>query len=316
MILKPRRNRMQRHLRSWVLVAIGALVLAAPSYAQLSGAIFTTNSNGTIVNANIYPFKEAVYLDGGPGPGAPQTAAGLPNGTYVFQVTDPSGRTLLSTDEARCREFTVSGGIITGVVAAGGCQHVTGSDIDHGAVTVQLFPFSDTPNNGGVYKAWVTPEADFLAGCAGLGVSSGLSGVDCGRAAGNLHGFVPRHCKTDNFKVKGVNREIDTHFLDAAGNEIVGLNETWIDTLGVSNPRFSLVNLPIGVTGFAHVEDVEDGVHQFTFTNQPGCPIYKITVGMPDGSILYYPGGSQTIDVHITPKFKDGTLTIYIDCAP
>jgi len=309
---------MQSHLRSWVLVTIGALVLAAPSYAQLSGAIFTTNFDGTIVNQNIYPSKDAVYLDGGPGPGAPQTAAGLPDGTYVFQVTDPSGKTLLSTDAARCRQFTVSGGIITGVVVTG-CQHATHADANNppSGVTVQLIPFADTPNNGGEYKAWATPLADFLNGCAGLGVSNGLAVVDCGRSAGDLHGFVPRHSKTDNFKVKGVNREIDTHFLDAAGNEIVGLNETWIDTIGVSNPRFSLVDLSIGVTGFAHVEDVEDGVHQFTFTNQPGCPIYQITVGMPNGGpILYYPGGSQTIDVHISPSFKDGTLWIYVNCAP
>ena len=36
----------------------------------------------------------------GPGQGAPQTAAGLDDGTYVFQITDPSGKVLLSTDPA------------------------------------------------------------------------------------------------------------------------------------------------------------------------------------------------------------------------
>src|SRR5688572_23647407 len=117
-----------------------------------SGAIFTTVADGSEVNFNIYPSKEAVYLDGGPGPGAPQGAAGLDDGTYVFQVTDPSGRTLLSTDAAKCRQIVVSHGIITGVVATG-CQHLTGLDVDHGATTVQLMPYLDTPNNGGVYKA-------------------------------------------------------------------------------------------------------------------------------------------------------------------
>src|SRR2546422_10038152 len=52
---------------------------------------------------------------------------------------------LFKGHDTRCRRFTVSGGIITGVVAAGGCQHVTGADLDHGAVTVQLFPFNETP---------------------------------------------------------------------------------------------------------------------------------------------------------------------------
>ena len=64
-----------------------------------------------------------------------------------------------------------------------------------------LTPFDDTPNNGGVYKAWVVRLDDFLAGCAALGVPNGLNVVDCGLSAGNFHGFIPRHTKTDNFKV-------------------------------------------------------------------------------------------------------------------
>ncbi len=304
---------MKRILELVGLVLVGAAAITQPAHAQLSGAIFTTVSDGSEVNFNIYPAKEAVYLDGGPGPGAPATAAGLPDGTYVFQVTDPSGKTLLSTDEARCRQFTVSGGVITGVVAAGGCQHATGFDIDHSAVTVQLFPFKDTPNNGGEYKAWATPVADFLNGCAGLGVSDGLSVVDCGFAAGNFHGFVPRHCKTDNFKVRGANREIDTHFFDSTGNELVGLQETWIDTVGASNGRFSHVNTAIRDFGWAHVENVEDGTHQFVITNQPGCAVGLITVNLPNGPTQYF-NGPQTIDVHVTKSFKTGTLQIWVNC--
>src|SRR5258705_1354864 len=139
----------------------------------LTGAIFTTVADGSEVNFNHYPSKQAVYLDGGPGPGAPQSAAALDDGRYVFQVTDPSGRTLLSTDPARCRQFDVLNGIIVGVVPTG-CEHVTGNDVDHGAKTVQLFPFNDTPNPGGGYKTWVVRVDDFLAGCAELGVPHGL----------------------------------------------------------------------------------------------------------------------------------------------
>src|SRR5438046_6758042 len=110
-----------------LLFGLAVVVFLAAAFASLhasapSGAIFTTLADGSEVNYNIYQAKEDVYLDGGPGPGAPQTAAGLDDGTYVFQVTDPSGKTLLSTDPAGCRQFTVSGGIITGVVAYGGCQ--------------------------------------------------------------------------------------------------------------------------------------------------------------------------------------------------
>src|SRR5215207_6235562 len=125
---------------AWALIAAGTAAAAAPT-----GAIFTTVADGSEVNFNIYPSKEAVYLDGGPGPGAPQSAAGLDDGIYVFQVTDPSGKTLLSTDPARCRQFRVTGGVITSVAPSGACAHLTGTDVDHNALTVQLMPYLDTP---------------------------------------------------------------------------------------------------------------------------------------------------------------------------
>jgi hypothetical protein len=163
----------------------------------LPGAIFTTLSDGNQVNANLYSAKcdgLGVYLDGGPGPNAPQGAAGLPDGDYFFQVTDPSGKTLLSTDPQSFRRFTVTAGIITARVApqAAG-DHDTGLDVDHGALTIELCPFLDTPNPGGEYKVWVTPVADF-AGNPGV--------VDNGYNPGYFHGFIPAASKTDNFKVK------------------------------------------------------------------------------------------------------------------
>src|SRR4051794_20038780 len=42
------------------------LVSAIPALAQVNGAIFTTISNGTTVNGNIYDAKTNVYLNGGP----------------------------------------------------------------------------------------------------------------------------------------------------------------------------------------------------------------------------------------------------------
>ena len=55
-------------LRALLLLAVTTM-LAAPLYAFApSGAIFTTLSDGSEVNLNIFPSKEAVYLDGGPGP--------------------------------------------------------------------------------------------------------------------------------------------------------------------------------------------------------------------------------------------------------
>ena len=61
---------------------------------------------------------------------------------------------------------------------------------------MQLFPYHDTPNNGGVYKVWVTPTTS----------------LDC-NAPGNKHCFVPSQSKTDNYKVReDATVEIDARF--------------------------------------------------------------------------------------------------------
>jgi hypothetical protein len=296
---------MRTKQRIWTLV-LALVVMAAPAGATApSGAIFTTVFDGSEVNFNIYPSKDAVYLDGGPGPGAPQGAAGLDDGTYVFQVTEPSGKTLLSTDLAKCRQFTVSAGIITGVVAAGGCEHVTGLDVDHNATTVQLIPYLDTPNPGGEYKVWVIKVADFLAGCVALGKSNGLALIDCGRAAGNAHGFVPSDSKTDNFKVGQTNNiEIDTRFYDSNSNLMDGMQLSWIDTLGVKNKKWSYYSPATGITHFAHVEAPETGVHQIVVGNQPGC---TIQYAFFNGTYVWGPGS-----IYVTVKQNDREWTKYI----
>src|SRR5437879_5896836 len=89
-------------------VALGA----GSTFAGPSGAIYTTNKDATIVNANVqYGVATDVYLSGGP---QNLNAAGLADGTYYFQVTDPSGGTLLSTDPAVCRQLSVVGGRVVG----------------------------------------------------------------------------------------------------------------------------------------------------------------------------------------------------------
>src|SRR3954469_23507721 len=87
-------------------------VLSPLAFAGVSGAIYTTNASGTTVNGNIYDAKADVYLNGGP---QNKHDAGLsPDGVYYFQVTDPSGAVLLSTDDAACRQVVVSSGRVSG----------------------------------------------------------------------------------------------------------------------------------------------------------------------------------------------------------
>lgn len=178
------------------------MLLETTFAGPMPGAIFTTLPDGSRVNANFYEQKEDVYLDGGPGIHAPQGAAGLADGCKVYQVTDPPGKNLLSEDVPWCRRIMVSGGLITEIITASyetkikgkmtiaNCTHNQGIDIDHNALTVQLFPYLFTPNRGGEYKTWLTDCDKFTGDWFSMNTDL------------NNFGFIPSWSKTDNFKVR------------------------------------------------------------------------------------------------------------------
>ncbi|GLC24100.1 SdrD B-like domain-containing protein [Roseisolibacter agri] len=210
-----------------------------------TGAIFTTVPDGSIVNENVrYRDKREVYLDGGPRGGSPQTAAGLDDGDYVFQITDPSGKYLLSQDKSECRLIRVRNGVIVKLLdrasdgtltehsasdachtndgpegAAGSSgKHDTNVDVDYGAngaIVVQMMPYANTPNPGGVYKAWISKIDEYAAKATGKGVSdpfteplkriNGRDAQPCSQGCYQADpGFGPprNFQKTDNFKVQ------------------------------------------------------------------------------------------------------------------
>lgn len=230
------------------IASIGLLCggLAPALQAQpVTGAIFTTLGDGTVVNANHFESKCAVYLDGGPGPNAPAKAAGLPDGEYYFQVTDPSGKTLLSTDPVSNRRFQVSGGVIVAYTGFGGPVHPVGVDNDHaelGAITIRLAnstceaDFLNSPNNGGAYKVWATPVSDFVGD---------PSNVDNPCGNGCYHGFLPSKSKTDNFKASAgtatfcltVVKEIQTE--DGGWSPVAEWPIYVTDPLGITNLYFT-----------------------------------------------------------------------------
>jgi hypothetical protein len=164
---------------------------------KVTGAIFTTNALSEYVNANVYDYADDVYLNGGPRPNAPCSAAGLPDGDYYFQVTDPSGSTLLHamSDTVGERKVKVEGGLITDyygstrLTGTGKCADPASGKIN---ITIELFPFDLTPNPGGEYKVWMTKVGDYAC-------YPNEQIVDC--TIGGVHGFVPSKSKTDNFKV-------------------------------------------------------------------------------------------------------------------
>ena len=257
----------------FIAVVMTITLIFTVQAAGPTGAIFTTTPDGGIVNENVhYNAKIEVYLDGGPGPNAPQAAAGLDDGLYVYQVTDPSGWVLLSMDPAKCRVIEVKDGIIQqlvspdnqflldgitpnpiyglgstyeldknttvpchiqdppdGVAGPNG-RHDTNIDVDHGtngAIVVQLMPFLDTPNPGGVYKAWVTYFVTYKARGGDLMNVPGDKPNEIVKKKGVFQGYVndpgfgpPRSDqKTDNFKVKEVPPYIKVYkYVDTNGN--------------------------------------------------------------------------------------------------
>ncbi len=160
-------------------------------------------------------------------------------------------------------------------------------------------PYADTPNNGGEYKAWVTPVGNFL--CP-------LTSIDCNLGK---HGFQNDWSKTDNFKVKAsAVREIDTRFLDSNGNFIDGLGITWFDTLGNSNHKWSYYSQSLDVIHEAHVEAPENGTHQIVIQNQTGCTVGTVYL---NGTALPN-SGPQTVLVKVLPSYKNITLRVDVSC--
>jgi hypothetical protein len=267
-----------KHYKFTIPTLAAVLLLAGVSSltAGLTGAIFTTNSTGTVVNGNQYDSPCSVYLDGGPGLHAPAHAAGLPNGPYYFQVTDPSGKTLLSTDPVANRSFLVSGGVIVAYSGDGTHPiHVTGPDLVHpelGAVTIRLAnlscpaDFSASPNNGGAYKVWVTPVGSYIS-----------DANNCGN--GCFHGFIASASKTDNFKVNTATATfcltVQKLFLQSDGVTLVpqsGWEFDVTDPQGVMNQFFT------DTTGQVVVCDLTPGYYSAAEIIPPAVPPTPPTV--------------------------------------
>jgi hypothetical protein len=147
------------------LAAFALLTLATTTAfmdAPVSGAIFTTDSSCSGVDLNIYTDKAAVFIDGGPThPGA----AGLPDGSYCVQVTEPFGGAVLGR--------SAPGAVIVSGGEFATCYQLS-SILNTSSSGFTAPGYDDTSNPGGEYKVWVS--------------------TDCS--------FVEANSKTDNFKVK------------------------------------------------------------------------------------------------------------------
>jgi hypothetical protein len=177
------------------LTFVAILTAGVFAAVALAGATSTTDNAGFVdgtyttqnclngssgVNCNIYLDKRDVWTSGLP------SAASLSEGDYFLAVLAPGGqhdpndgglKNLSTFDTWSARSFHVDA---TGTVSAlGGTTHA----IDHGKI--QLSPYADTPNNGGVYILAICAVPESPSPDAGVGAP----GVD------------PHVCKYDAFKV-------------------------------------------------------------------------------------------------------------------
>jgi hypothetical protein len=158
------------------LALIAALAAADDARAQcpsgnLGGKIETCAEDGSSLPADSFDQACDVYLRATASGGGPQSA--LPAGDYVFQVTDPSGATLLSQAGPQNGVLSVSSGQ-PGFTAYSGSHQTAGS----GALAdlrVQLCPMAPTPNPGGVCKVWITPLGCYEPGKGAFGFQTSKS---------------------------------------------------------------------------------------------------------------------------------------------
>lgn len=260
--------------RTALCLSLVGLSIAASAQAQnIAGAIFTTTSDGATVNGNNYASKLEVFLNGGP---QNCISPGLPNGDYYYMVTNPSGSVLLSLDSIFDRKFSVTDAS-SGKIAANlgnAATHVDGTSPCAGGISIRLAKdatdYADTPNAGGVYKAWITRAADFLAACP-----SGAKGCE-------LAGFINSNTKTDNFRVRTSQPPADPvgnlealKYYDHNVNGVYDHGDVvlpdWPMTIGpdVVDPQTQLTS----VSGLAAWTDLPTDVGGHVYTITEGEPI-------------------------------------------
>ncbi|HSD71621.1 MAG TPA: SdrD B-like domain-containing protein [Thermoanaerobaculia bacterium] len=182
--------------------AIGLLLFAVGARAQLSGVVTTVTAAGA--PQDVFTAKGDVFFTAGPTATPCAFTRFLSDGRYYFQVTDISGRRLLSTDPAAERVVTVRNGVLfsyDGHTHAADAAQGTGGEEGAefvalgpcGGLSVGLAPFSDAGNLDASYLLWLTPLAAF---------SGDPAQIDAVCGTGCFHGFRPESSLTASFRVE------------------------------------------------------------------------------------------------------------------
>lgn len=137
-----------------LVLLVPAVAFAAPSQnsnaAPMSGAIWTTNQDGSAVNKNIYVYKNEVYLNGGP---KATNSPGLPDGMYYVMVTEPNGTVLGHTADDNFM-VEVKDGRFVQIYRLWDIVFKASSDFT-------VMGYDTTTNPGHEYKVWLSMDRNF-----------------------------------------------------------------------------------------------------------------------------------------------------------
>ena len=277
-----------------------SVIAALPAVAQVSGSVQTILPTGATVQGNLYPAKTQVFFTAGP---QNQKASGLPDGTYYFQLTDPSGSALLSNDPAACRQVVISGGRLAGAYPAGGCEHASvapTANSSNGAAAVQVGGtvracsigtsgpdiFCNTTNPGGEYKLWLIAQSSAVGKCSTAVNPDGYT-----------LNFSPSCAKTDNFKtaLPAVSHVAACAFNDINGNGVLDPGELMISgwPITAAVPANSYVTLLSGN---------QSGTSVTATTDSTGCVSFS-SLGIP-------------VNTQVAVTLTEATLSRWTQTAP
>ncbi|NIS29681.1 MAG: hypothetical protein GWO04_06830, partial [Actinobacteria bacterium] len=283
------------------------------SDSTIPGAISTTLADGSLVETSIYETKLDVFLDGTAW-NAPPTAERLPAGDYYFQVTDPSGKDLLSSDHISCRRIHVNDeGVIDRAYAGTDydlgvegwepipCQHRTGIDFERGAVRVAPMPFTDAPDGSGLFKVWVTPVDRYQGDPAFVPEDLGDDPNGEHWSSSSFHGFAADFSKTDSFQSLSSMRlhsTPDPMTLDLRKFHDANLNGIW-DMGEEAIPGWKItVGEPLGTTNNYYTPASVLAFPGDWWTLEDLVPATLQSVAMLDGVIQsQYPTADARVDL-------------------
>lgn len=262
--------------------------IALPASAQTPGSAFVVNRFSEHADGNAFVRKDGAFLAGGRGLGC--AGAGLADGVYCFEVTDPAGTVLLTTDPITERCVRVKFGQVTEYL---GTLRISSPKGPCESTIVRLVPFDTTPYPTNEYRVWFTRIEDYDP------------------AGTHVFGFDPARSKCDNFRV-----------ISSAPQTIVRGHTYYDENQNASwNPVTNPLEVPIG--GW-RVELLRNGVLDgITFADMDGKydfirnrdgSTYTVREIAPGGFVN--DGVPDAVWLATTPRTGDVTTTLESVAAP